>query len=147
MPFSANAPAYSGRPSLLSQSAISCITAHARLNFGLVDPLDGGFYPIDRAARNLPERSAAGVTGGPPRRAIDGSRPRVHRDANVLEVLIGMPFSACAGVLGEAEPCEPIGFLHRRPRPAKCGLVDPLDGRFYPIDRAARNLPERSAAG
>ena len=30
MPFSANAPAYSGRPSLVSQSAISCIAA-ARL--------------------------------------------------------------------------------------------------------------------
>jgi hypothetical protein len=54
----------------------------------------------------------------------------------------------CAGVLGQAEPCEPIGyFLHRRPRPADFGLVDPLDGRFYPIDRAPRNRPERSAAG
>jgi hypothetical protein len=31
MPFSANAPAYSGRPSLVSQSAISCIAARARL--------------------------------------------------------------------------------------------------------------------
>jgi hypothetical protein len=60
MPFSANTPAYSGRPSFVSQSVISCITAHARLNFGLVDPLDGRFYPIDRAARNRPERSAAG---------------------------------------------------------------------------------------
>jgi hypothetical protein len=32
----------------------------------------------------------------------------------------------CARVLGQAEPCEPIGyFLHRRPRPAEFGLVDP----------------------
>ena len=29
------APAYSGRPSLVSQSAISCIAAHARLNSAL----------------------------------------------------------------------------------------------------------------
>jgi hypothetical protein len=65
MPFSANAPAYSDRLNLVSQSAISCIAAHARLNFGLVDPLDGRFYPIDRAARNRPKQSAAGMTGGP----------------------------------------------------------------------------------
>ena len=32
---------YSGRPSLVSHSAISCIAAHARLNFGPVDSLDG----------------------------------------------------------------------------------------------------------
>jgi uncharacterized protein YigE (DUF2233 family) len=39
------------------------------------------------------------------------------------------------------------GRLHPRfeRRPAEFGLVDPLDGRFYPIDRAARNRPERSA--
>jgi hypothetical protein len=48
MPFSENAPAYSGRPSFVSQSVISCIAAHARLNFGPVDLLDGRFYPIDR---------------------------------------------------------------------------------------------------
>jgi hypothetical protein len=54
----------------------------------------------------------------------------------------------CAGVLGQAEPCEPIGyFLHRRPRPADFGLVDPLDGRFYPIDRLARNRPKRPQGG
>jgi hypothetical protein len=52
----------------------------------------------------------------------------------------------CAGVLGQAELCEPIGnFLHRRPRPTEFGLVDPLDERFYPIDRAARNRPKQSA--
>jgi hypothetical protein len=43
VPFSANAPAYSGRPSFVGQSVISCIAAHTRLNFGLVDPLDGRF--------------------------------------------------------------------------------------------------------
>jgi hypothetical protein len=52
-----------------------------------------------------------------------------------LEVLIGKMgkdrdvdavLRKCAGVLGQAEPCEPIGnFLHRRPRPAEFGLVDP----------------------
>src|ERR1700732_240044 len=46
--------------------------------------------------------------------------------AAVLEVLIGKMgkdrdvdavLRECAGVLGQAEPCEPIGyFLHRRPR-------------------------------
>jgi predicted site-specific integrase-resolvase len=63
-----------------------------------------------------------------------------EQDADVLEVLIGKMrkdrdvdavVRKCAGVLGQAEPCEPIGnFLHRRPRPAEFGLVDPLDGRF-----------------
>jgi hypothetical protein len=68
---SAIAPAYSGRPSLVSQSVISCIAAHTRLNFGLVDPLDGRFYPIDRAARNRPKR---------PRRRGDGrASPKSHR--------------------------------------------------------------------
>jgi hypothetical protein len=61
-----------GKPSLVSQSAISCIAAHARLSFGVVDPLNGRFYPIDRFARNRPERSAAGVTRH--RRAAGGSR-------------------------------------------------------------------------
>jgi hypothetical protein len=80
-----------------------------------------------------------------------------EQDADVLEVLIGnmgkdrdvdAVFRKCARVLGQAEHCEPIGnFLHRRPRPAEFGLVDPLDVRFYPIDRAARSRPERSAAG
>jgi hypothetical protein len=80
-----------------------------------------------------------------------------EQDADVLEVLIGKMgknrdvdavLRKRAGVLGHAELCEPIGyFLHRRPRPAEFGLVDPLDGRFYPIDRAARNRPERSVAG
>jgi hypothetical protein len=51
-----------------------------------------------------------------------------------------MPFSANAP--GQAEPGEPIGyFLHRRHARLIFGLVDPLDGRFYPIDRAARNRP------
>jgi hypothetical protein len=32
----------------------------------------------------------------------------------------------CAGVFGQAELCEPIGyFLHRR-------FLDPPDGQFYP---------------
>jgi hypothetical protein len=74
-----------------------------------------------------------------------------EQDADVLEVLIGKMgkdrdvdavLRKCAGGLGQAEPREPIGyFLHRRP---DFGLVDPL---FYPIDRAARNRLERSAAG
>jgi hypothetical protein len=55
-----HAPAYSGRPSFVSQSVISCIAAHARLNFGPVDPLDARFYPIDRAARNRPKRTSEG---------------------------------------------------------------------------------------
>jgi hypothetical protein len=52
-----------------------------------------------------------------------------EQDADVLEVLIGKMgkdrdvdavLRKCAGVLGQAEPCEPIGyFLHRRPRPAE----------------------------
>jgi hypothetical protein len=52
-----------------------------------------------------------------------------EQDADVLEVLIGkvrkdrdvdVVLRKCAGVLGQAEPCEPIGyFLHRRPRPAE----------------------------
>jgi hypothetical protein len=80
----------------------------------------------------------------------DGGRqyfPAVpEQDADVLEVLIGKVrkdrdvdavLRKCAGrltgelsdVLGQAEPCEPIGyFLHRRPRPAEFGLVDPTDG-------------------
>jgi hypothetical protein len=47
-----------------------------------------------------------------------------EQDADVLEVLIGKVgkdrdvdavLRKCAGVLGQAEPCEPIGyFLHRR---------------------------------
>ena len=45
MPFSANAAAYSDRPSFVSQSVISCIAAHARLNSTLVDPLGGRFLP------------------------------------------------------------------------------------------------------
>jgi hypothetical protein len=78
-------------------------------------------------------------------------------NADVLEVLIGKMgkdgdvdavLRKCASVLGQTEPSKPIGyFLHRRPRRAEFGPVDPLDGRFYPIDRAARNRPERSAAG
>jgi hypothetical protein len=64
-------PTYSGRPSLVSQSAISCIAAHARLYFGLLDPLDGRFYPIDRAARNRPKTV---------RRRGDGrASPKSHR--------------------------------------------------------------------
>ena len=49
-----------GQAEPVSQSVISCITAHARQNFGLVDPLDGRFYPIDRFARNRPERPQGG---------------------------------------------------------------------------------------
>src|SRR4029077_13139117 len=80
-----------------------------------------------------------------------------EQDANVLEVLIGKMgkdrdvdavLRKCACVLGQAEPCEPIGyFLHRRPRPIEFGLVDPLDERFYPIDRLARNRPKRTSEG
>jgi hypothetical protein len=81
-----------GQADFMSQSVISCIAAHARLNFGLVDPLDGGFYPIDRAARNLPERSAAGVTGGPPQIATDGRRPRIHRGRRLQPMPICAPF-------------------------------------------------------
>jgi hypothetical protein len=58
--------AYSGRPSLVSQSAISCIAAHARLNFGLVDPLGTcprksvlvGFAPSDLSGKNRPSPQA-----------------------------------------------------------------------------------------
>jgi hypothetical protein len=63
-----------------------------------------------------------------------------EQDADVLQVLIGKMgkdrdvdavLRKCADVLGQAEPCEPIGnFLHRRPHPTEFGLVDPLDGRF-----------------
>jgi hypothetical protein len=76
MPFSANAPAYSGRPSLVSQSPISCTAAHARLYFGLLGPLDGRFYPMDRAARIDPNGPPQG-DGRAARRVADGSRPRV----------------------------------------------------------------------
>jgi hypothetical protein len=61
-------------------------------------------------------------------------------DPFVLEVLIAKMgkdrdvdavLRKCAGVLGQAEPCELIGnFLHRRPRPAEFGLVDPLTDDF-----------------
>jgi hypothetical protein len=59
-----------------------------------------------------------------------------EQGADVLEVLAGKVgkdrdveavLRKCAGLLGQAEPCEPIGnFLHRRPRPAEFGLVDRL---------------------
>jgi hypothetical protein len=116
--------AYSGRPSLVSQSAISCIAAHARLNFGLVDPLDGRFYPIDRAARNLPERSAAGVTGAPPRRAADGSRPRVHRGRRLK--MQPMPICAPFGLFRSYKPfpCHHARYGGTPPwrhRPSECG--------------------------
>jgi hypothetical protein len=68
-----------------------------------------------------------------------------EQDADVLELLIGKMgkdrdvdavLRKCAGVLGQAEPCEPIGyFLHRRPRPAD----------FRPCEPAGRAiLPDRS---
>ena len=64
-----------------------------------------------------------------------------EQDSDVLEVLIGKMgkdrdvdavLRKCAGVLGQAEPCEPIGnFLHRRPRLVEFGLVDTPDALFY----------------
>ena len=72
---------------------------------------------------------------------ICGSRCLPHVPPRVL-------LRKCAGEIGQAEPCEPIFyFLHRRPRPAEFGLVDPLDERFYPIDRLARNRPKRTSEG
>ena len=56
MPFSANAPAYSGRPSFVSQSAISCIAAHAGLNSPL-GPAGWAILP-DRSSRAKSTRSA-----------------------------------------------------------------------------------------
>jgi hypothetical protein len=53
-----------------------------------------------------------------------------------------MPFlSKCAGVLGQAEPCEPIGyFLHRRLRPAEFRPCGPTGWAILP-DRSRRAKP------
>jgi hypothetical protein len=103
MPFSANAPAYSGMPSFVSQSFL-----HRRprpAEFGLVDPLDGRFYPMDRAARNRPERSVAGLTGGRARRATDGSRPRVRRGRRLkMQPMLICPGRAIRGVQVSYKP-------------------------------------------
>jgi hypothetical protein len=45
----------------------------------------------------------------------------------------------------QAEPCEPIGYFLVAQARLNFGLVDPLDGRFYPIDRLARNRLKRRA--
>jgi hypothetical protein len=79
MPFSANAPAYSGRPSFVSQSVISCIAAHARLIFGPVDLLDGrlrfasfahsppeGASEIAKAGKEFPRAGAHALGFGRP---------------------------------------------------------------------------------
>jgi hypothetical protein len=113
----------------VSQSAISCIAAHARLNFGLVDPLDGGFYPIDRAARNLPERSAAGVTA---RRATDGSRPRVHRGRRLK--MQPMPI------------CAPFG-LFRSYKPFSCTMLAAEGQNMVTSAERMRALRERQRRG
>jgi hypothetical protein len=74
----------------------------ARLNFGLLDPLDGRFYPIDRAARNRPERSAAGGDGRASpkshRRKPAPSTPR-PADENAADAnLSGAHHSGCSGL-------------------------------------------------
>jgi hypothetical protein len=64
---------------MVPRGSISCIAAHARLNFGLVDPLDERFYPIDRAARDRAQPSAP----GPPRRAAGGASLEPQRLAGL----------------------------------------------------------------
>jgi hypothetical protein len=77
-----------------------------------------------------------------------------EQDAEVLEVLIGKMGKDrdVDAVLREcawrtrASPSL-VSQSAISPRPLNFGLVDPLDGRFYLIDHAARNRPKRSAAG
>jgi hypothetical protein len=74
-----------------------------------------------------------------------------EQDADVLEVLIGkmgkdrdVVLRKCAGVLGQAELCEPIGyFLHRRPRPAEFRPSGPA-GRAILPDRSRRAKSTRT---
>jgi hypothetical protein len=63
---------YSDRPSLVSQSAISCIAAHARLNSALWTRWMGDFTRLIAPPEIDPNGSAAGVTRH--RRAAGGSR-------------------------------------------------------------------------
>ena len=60
MPFSANERAYSGKLSVLSQCAMSCIAALRPAHFRASGPA-GRALDIDRRAKP-PQRSAAGVT-------------------------------------------------------------------------------------
>jgi hypothetical protein len=77
------------------------------------------------------------------------------QDADVLEVLIGKVrkdrdvdavLRKCAGVLRQAEPCEPIGyFLHHRPVPGTLPGFDPPDAQLYLIGRKARSRAKPTA--
>jgi hypothetical protein len=71
-----------------------CIAAHARLNFGLVDPLDRRFYPIDRLARNQRKtvcRRGNGVGSLPeePRAEAGLEAPRPVENATFFNLISG----------------------------------------------------------
>jgi hypothetical protein len=61
-----------------------------------------------------------------------------EQDADVLEVLIGK--------MGKDRDVDAVLCIAARAR-LNFGPVDLLNGRFYPIDRLARNRPKRTSEG